>query len=118
MLERNGDPNQCCSGYAEDINVNGEIQRTCKLRDFTDISHLLNRYVSSLWPKFGIEDGVFDLVTGNIDPTRMSKDSLIRFICEADICGSRAIADGVAYNQYRVPGIENSPDNNVANDSR
>ena len=46
VLEKNGDPNQCCSGYAEDININGEIQRTCKLRDFTDISHLLNRYVS------------------------------------------------------------------------
>ena len=40
----------------------------------------------------------------------MSNDSLIRLICEADICGSRAVADGVAYNQYRVPGIENSPE--------
>ena len=106
VLEKNGNPSQCCSGYAEDINVQGKLERTCKLRDFTDISQLLNKYVSSLGEELGLEDSVFDPITGDLDHSKYSFSNLTKLICQADICGSGAISRGVASNLYNVPGFE------------
>ena len=106
VIERDGDPGQCCSGYAEDI-FNGEkIERTCKLNDLTDISQLLNKFVSSLGEEIGLEENNFDPITGAVDHDKVSKSTLMRLICEADICGSRVVASGVAYGLYTTPGID------------
>ena len=38
-----------------------------KLKDLTDISQLLNKYVSSSGEEIGIEEDKFDEVTGELD---------------------------------------------------
>ena len=107
VIENDGDPSQCCSGYAEDIKTATGTERTCKLKDLTDITQLLNKYVSSLGEEIGIEESNFDEITGNLDMDKFSMDNLISLVCQADICGSRVVATGLAHGLYTTPGIEN-----------
>ena len=65
VIGDNDPPSMCCSGYAEDIAVTqNDYDRTCKLRDSTDITLLANRYISTLGDELGLEDSDYDPVTG------------------------------------------------------
>ncbi len=88
------DADQCCTGY---IGSNG----TCQLKDFSNVSLYLNRYVSSEAQTESAND--FDPNTGYLK----NKVDVIRIACTRKFCESGRITEGIALSDLRTRGFEN-----------
>jgi hypothetical protein len=92
---------QCCSGYA-----NPDTMK-CALRDYTDVTLYLNRYVSS--EASTLPDSMFNKETGFIDNT----SSIVGLACNKNLCASGLLAFGVDYGQYKFKGASDEVDERV-----
>lgn len=99
QMEASDDPNLCCTGYINPTN------NRCALRNYTDVSVYLNRYVSS--EAKDVSSAFFDQKTGFL------KDSsyAIALACEKRLCASGVMANGIAYGKYRFKDVQDNVQN-------
>lgn len=97
------DASQCCSGY-----INPNTNR-CAMRNYSDLSVYLNRYVSS--EAKDLPSTIFDKETGFI------KDSatVIQVACEKKMCASGYLTYGVAYGKYKYRNVSEDIENKFVN---
>jgi hypothetical protein len=103
QMNESDDPSLCCSGF---INPN---TNKCAMRNYTDLTVYLNRYVSS--EAKDLPSTIFDRETGFI------KDSatVIQVACEKKMCASGFLTYGIAYGKYKYKNVNEDVQNKFVN---